>query len=130
MTNNARIGGILSIVSGGLGILGIIMGVLVGAFFVAMPFRSFEGGGPPEQFFNFFIVIWVVMGLISIAISALAIVGGVYALKKRYWGLALAGAIAGTISFFVTGIPAIIFIAIGKPEFIDQPPASTPPPYS
>jgi hypothetical protein len=47
----------------------------------------------------------------------LAIVGGAFALKKRHWPLALAGAIAGTITFFPCGIPAIIFVSLGKEEF-------------
>jgi hypothetical protein len=50
-------------------------------------------------------------------IGALGIVGGVYAIKKKHWALALAGAIAGTVTFFPCGIPAIIFVSLGKEEF-------------
>ena len=57
-------------------------------------------------------------GWIASALGAvLGIIGGVYALQRKYWGLALAGAIAGSISFFPCGIVAIIFTAMAKPEF-------------
>jgi hypothetical protein len=119
MQNYAKVGGVLSIVAGALGVFWMLAGALFASTFMAVPFNSYNGG-PPERFFAFVIVIWIVMGLSMVAIGVLAIVGGVYALKQKYWGLALAGAVAGTISFFPCGIPAIIFVSLGKPEFVDQ----------
>ena len=57
---------------------------------------------------------------ISIPITILgivAIMGGIYALKRRVWGLALAGSICSLVCVFFLGIPAIMFVAIGKGEF-------------
>jgi hypothetical protein len=44
-------------------------------------------------------------------------VGGIYALKRKVWGLALAGCICALIGPWILGIPAIIFVALGKNEF-------------
>jgi len=60
------------------------------------------------------ILVFVIPGLI---LGALSIIGGVFSLKRKYWGLALAGAIAAIFPFFPLGILAIIFVAMGKNEF-------------
>ena len=54
-----------------------------------------------------------------IALGAVAVVGGVCALKKRMWELALAGAICALFPLVVTpvGVLAIIFVSLGKKEF-------------
>jgi hypothetical protein len=66
----------------------------------------------------------IFLGLISIlpiAVGAVAIVGGVYALKRRKWGLALAGTICSLLTVAVLGIPALIFVVLGKDEFEVSP---------
>jgi len=55
------------------------------------------------------------VGLVAIMISILAVAGGLCALKRRVWGLALAGSICSLFCWL--GIPAIIFIALSKQEF-------------
>lgn len=56
-----------------------------------------------------------VMGLPAILISVVALAGGLCALKRRAWSLALAGSICSVFCWL--GIPAIIFIALSKREF-------------
>jgi hypothetical protein len=66
----------------------------------------------------------IFLGLIAIlpiAVGAVAIVGGVYALKRRRWGLALAGTICSLLTVAVLGIPALIFVVLGKDEFEASP---------
>jgi len=120
MGNNANVGGILSIVSGAFGILG-------GALYVAMiwmfnfmitsiPQQPMEPEFPQEMLY-IMAAIYGGMGLILALIGALAIVGGVFAIKKKHWAIALAGAIAATTTFFPCGIPAVIFVCLGKEEF-------------
>lgn len=63
---------------------------------------------------------WGWLGAIGaplIVLGIVAIVGGIYALKRRIWGLALAGSICALIGPWFLGIPAIIFVAMGKGEF-------------
>jgi len=50
------------------------------------------------------------------ALGIIALVGGVYAIKRKMWGLALAGAICSLLAFPL-GIPAIILIARSRGEF-------------
>ena len=125
MQNNARIGGILSIVAGGFGILGAGM-----AFFGIYMFRFMFGQSymygafqPPGDIFNFMAIFYAVIGLFLALLGVLAIVGGIFALKKKNWGLALAGAITSAVVFFPCGIAAVIFVTLGQPEFAVSGPA-------
>jgi hypothetical protein len=53
-----------------------------------------------------------------IILGIIAIVGGIYALKRRIWWLALVGSICALIGpWFILGILAIIFVSLGKGEF-------------
>ena len=59
---------------------------------------------------------WIA-AIILIAIGIVAIIGGSFALRKRVWGMALAGAICSLPSIWILAIPAIVFIAMSKQEF-------------
>jgi len=96
--------GILSIIAGAIEVLIGIVGAIVGS--IAGALLSFLGIG------------WVVAGAFAIPliIGIVAITGGIYALRRRAWGLALAGSICSIFIWFL-GIPAIIFAILGKKEF-------------
>ncbi|MBM3172593.1 MAG: hypothetical protein FJZ85_02560 [Chloroflexi bacterium] len=47
----------------------------------------------------------------------LAIVGGIFALQRKGWGLALAGSIVAFFGSWFLGIAAIVFTALAKEEF-------------
>lgn len=124
MQNNAKVGGILSIVSGVFGFLGAGFYILMIWMFNFMFTETYMPYGQepmppgfPHEMFQFIAIIYGTIGVCLALIGVLAIVGGVYALQRKHWGLALAGAIAGTITFFPCGIPAIIFVSLGKGEF-------------
>ncbi len=96
--------GILSIIAGAIGFFwGIVMATVGGIV------------GATEGIFWFGTI-----GAPLIAIGIVAIIGGVFALRKRTWGLALAGAICSLCvppyTWFLA-IPAIVFIALSKQEF-------------
>jgi len=126
MKNNAKVGGILSIVAGAWGALGALCLIIVGVVMVAM----MNGGGYSDYypgFSEFFVgAILIVVGFCCGLLGALAIVGGVFGLRKRHWGLSLAGSIASILTFWLCGIPAVIFTAMGKREFNGQAPPETP----
>jgi len=119
MNNNARIGGIISIISGAFGLVHFAISLFFIFIFnwiftqVSYPYHE----APPVDIFTFMGVFYGAIGLFLLLIGVLGIVGGVFILRKRRWGLALAGAIAGTFTFFPVGIPAIISVAMAKPEF-------------
>ena len=94
--------GILSIIAGATG---FFVGIVVAAVG--------EIAGEAEGIFWFGAI-----GAPLIALGIVAIVGGVFALRRRIWGLALAGAICSLPSVWVLAIPAIVFIAMSKKEFI------------
>ena len=64
---------------------------------------------------------WVsVIGAPFIILGIVAIVGGIFALRKRKWGVALAGAILALLCWpFGTplGIAAIVFVILGREQF-------------
>jgi hypothetical protein len=59
------------------------------------------------------------VGVLLMIIGIVAIVGGSFAIERRVWGLALAGAICALFPVHVAilGILAIIFVALSKGEF-------------
>ena len=65
------------------------------------------------------------VGMIFLALGVVAIIGGIFAIRRRVWGLALAGAICAlfptpsiaSILNIVFGILAIIFLALSRNEF-------------
>lgn len=124
------VGGVMSIISGGLGILEGLVFMLMGVLFGSLMSLADDASSSrltAEQFGRIFGVIYGAMGLFILIFGVLALVGGIYAVKKKHWGLALAGAIGGVLSFFPVGIVAVIFTALGKPEF-DTGNTAQPPP--
>jgi hypothetical protein len=99
--------GILDLV---VGVPGLIVGIICAVI-----------GG----FLTFFIAgLGALLGAPLIILSLVAIVGGVFAIRKRAWGFALAAAICGFIvglpfiaPAILLGIPAIVFTALGKGKF-------------
>ncbi len=95
------VGGILAIIGGAIEmIFGIVIAAVgsIGWFF-GMPW--FSAIGAPL----------IILGII-------AIVGGIYALRRRIWGLALAGSICALVGpWGLLGILSIIFVSLGKGEF-------------
>lgn len=57
------------------------------------------------------------MALPLLALAILAIIGGVYALQRKNWGLALAASIAAFFPSWVLGIPAIVLVSLSRDEF-------------
>jgi len=105
--------GILTIIAGFLGLLigiGLAVGFGIAGMMIGM-IPGFPGGG-----------LLVLLAIPGIILSIVAIVGGIYALKRRLWGLALAGAICALLFTlpllgWILAILAIIFVALGKGEF-------------
>lgn len=98
------------------GILGIISGV--GMLFVC--FWLILAGGITSIIGN--VPTWVTGLLFGLALpfallAILAVIGGIYAIRRKAWGLALAGSISAFFCCFILGIIAIPLIAISHSEF-------------
>jgi hypothetical protein len=59
----------------------------------------------------------VILFVIFITAGAISIIGGICALIRRVWGLALAGAIFSIFGFVILGVPALWLIMDAKKEF-------------
>lgn len=97
--------GILSIIAGAMQTIGGIVVAVVGGTIAGLPTVPIM-----PRIFGIIAIPIIILGI-------LAIVGGIYALKRKVWGLALAGCICSLFGPWFLGIPAIIFVAMGKGEF-------------
>jgi len=106
------IGGALSIVSSIVTALVLIIPVTIDHF-------RYLSGELPFSPVGIFFVSFFGLRVVLLTASVLAFVGGVLAVNRRCWVLALAGAIASTFSFssIFPGIIATILVAKSKKEF-------------
>lgn len=98
------------------GILDIIAGV---AMLFACFWLVLAGG---LTFFVGEVPQWVPALLFGLAIpfallAILAVIGGIYAIKRKVWGMALAGSIASFFCLFILGAIAIVLVALSRSEF-------------
>ena len=107
-----RVAGILNIVTGCLSLLGFLT-LLAGIVVTSNAFGIPGMDAVPD----FVPMILTIVAIPTLAIGVLALVGGIFGVRKRSWGLVLAGSIASIISFFVLGVIAIVFTVIAKEEF-------------
>jgi len=100
------------------GILGIIAGVVGIIFGIVIAVLGAIGGGVLAVF-RLPALGGMIVGAtaIPLILGIVAIVGSIYALMRRRWGLALAGSICSLFCVWFLGIPAIIFVILGKGEF-------------
>lgn len=112
--STAFVGGVLSIVSAGISLLWIF------GFLIAEYIRYYSGdlNFPPGS--AYFLAFGGLRIIVLIA-SLLAITGGIYAIKRKHWWLALTGVAFSILCFpMILGITAIIMLAISKNEFKTQ----------
>ena len=110
--------GILAIIAGAIGIGG---GALIVLFGGILGLVSALVGTLGEILISGFLGglggILGMAGGASIGLGIVALIGGIFALRRRRWGLALTGAILATICMQPLGILAIIFVSLGRREF-------------
>jgi hypothetical protein len=112
-------GGVLSIIAGAFEVIGVltVVGLIVGGL-VWGGFHPF----PPMQWmpgarFGLYITpLLGILGLPALALGVVAIIGGISALRRKSFGLSLAGAICA-LPMIILGILAIIFVSLSRKEF-------------
>jgi hypothetical protein len=127
-------GGVLSIVAG---IFQINNGAVLMAYFLTpgiMPDPDLICSFLPGLWFHWWeypipaMVGWhpsilcFIMGLSILVLGIIAIVGGISAIRRKRFGLSLAGAICALASGLL-GILAVVFVALGKREFRGEGPS-------
>jgi hypothetical protein len=116
--DKARTAGILTMIAG-------VMGVIqLGMIFLSMTMMnmlrtssSLSSKTFTAEYLTVMNNIYLGWGIVSIIFGILAIVGAIMAFRKKHWGWALAGSIAGILTFWPCGIAGIIFMSMAKPEF-------------
>lgn len=107
--NRARLGGVLTLVAG-------IVGLVSGFMFMLT-------GGNIESALTFPTTITTLNGLPTLIMGIIALAGGICAMRKRAFGFAVAGAVLSIVATFnlgiviILGILGIIFTSMGKKEF-------------
>ncbi|HEY78288.1 MAG TPA: hypothetical protein G4O09_04165 [Dehalococcoidia bacterium] len=111
------VAGVLNIVAGVSSLLGVL-GVIVAIIFVGsgpLFWDSFPGLGPLTV--GFLEGVLVITAVFLAVVGILPLLGGIYAVQRRKWGLALAGSIAAIFGSTPLGIAAVILLALSKDEF-------------
>lgn len=101
--------GILTLING---VLNVIVGIVFAALsgLIGSTWWGSMMGMAGWGWFGPFGAAFIVIGIISI-------IGGIFAIQRRVWGMALAGAICALFPAIIFGILSIIFVALGKKEF-------------
>jgi hypothetical protein len=97
------IGGVLILLGGIIGIISWGWTLAVGTAFSFIP-----GLG----------ALLMVCGIIGVVLSIIALLGGIFAIKRQKYGLALVGGICSLlVGYFILGLIGLILVAISKDEF-------------
>jgi len=120
------VGGIPQIISGVVLIVDSLLSYQHGMLIIYRFFLPFFPGrwqyyilwyGPSTAWSAQYIPVhWPLLGGLLCALGIVAVVGGISAIRRKSFGLSLAGAICALLSVF-SGILAVIFVALGKREF-------------
>jgi hypothetical protein len=108
-------GGVLNIISGIFGFIGsfflAFIAVVVNRAVAAGIIEDYPRLAElPAAFFWFLAFILFVLSLITL-------LGGVLAVQRKAWGLALAGSICAILHSNILGIIATVFVAMSRSEF-------------
>ena len=109
------VAGILDIVSAAFKLLGVLGVIIAGIVVPLNPYidPAKAAGGVPVNV----VALLLLAGIPLVIFLILALVGGIYALQRKKWGLALAGSIAALLPLSLLGIAAIILTTLSKNEF-------------
>ena len=112
-------GGILNIIVGAFEV--ISGGMMVALVCLWMPFRLWLLSYCPRFGGACGIadvpIWWMITEGLLLVLGIIAIVGGVSAIRRKSFGLSLAGAICALIPLNLLGLLAVIFVSLGKREF-------------
>ena len=101
------VGGVLILIGA---LVGIISGAILmwgGAMFLSIPMVGDAMAG-----------ILATCGIILVILGLIGLLGGIFAVMRRYWGLAILGGIFSMLTgYFILGLIGLILVAISKREF-------------
>ena len=110
-TSKPIVAGVLNIITGVLGLLGAYS-VYIG-FAITKGYLTAPGVNVPD----FVPAIVLATAIVTTVLAILPLIGGIYSLQRKTWGLTLAGSIISILVILPLGIPATILTASSKNEF-------------
>ncbi len=113
------VAGIFEIIDGAFSAM-VSLGLFIGAIVIGTgaTWAGFNEADFAPMTIGAVAAIVVVIAVVVLALAILELIAGISALQRKRWGLALAGSIAAAIPGNVLGILSIIFLAMGKDEFV------------
>jgi hypothetical protein len=109
-----KVGGILTIICGSFYIVIVLTFVVISIITGAIEQSNIDPEG-----YKTTMILTIVLFVVTI-MGIAAIIGGIFALRRKVWKMALAGAILSIVSSWIMGIIAVAFIAISRKEFGDN----------
>mgnify|MGYP001141298818 CR=1 FL=1 len=115
-------GGIVTIITGAFeviagGLIATLMTVSIPLWHPNLPFSpGFWGSFGLATVPSWIVIVGIVLAVLGIV----AIVGGICAVRRKGFGLSLAGAICALLPFNILGLLAVIFVSLGRKEFGGQ----------
>jgi hypothetical protein len=110
--------GILNIITGALSAFSVIALIVT---VIAVDTWTFIGSMVPAEempfVFSIINIILISLLLLSVMHTIFPILGGVFALRRRRWGWALAGSIVAIVALLPLGVASTIFVSLAKDEF-------------
>jgi hypothetical protein len=103
------VAGILTLISGGFRLLGVL-GIIVASIFISFAPRMNDAAHYP-------FLILLILGIFLLISGVIAVIGGIYTLRRRNWGMSLAGAILAFLPFNLLGLASIILLILCRQEF-------------
>jgi hypothetical protein len=114
-TAKATVAGVLDIIAGGMALIGGVvlvgLGALGSSVLASVP-ADVHGAVKLLP-----LLIFYPLALLLFAQGAVAIAGGVAALNRRSFGLAVAGSIIAVLLFLPLGVVALVLTIMAEPEF-------------
>ena len=107
------LGGLLELIAGGI-VLSIARNIMLGGPLRPIPHIPWMPG--LEIQLVFFPTRVIIVGILILVLGAIGVAGGISALRRKSFGLSLAGAIC-IIPTILFGILAVIFVVVSKREF-------------
>ena len=115
----STVAGVLTVVIGGIDVLAFLGSIVVVTLFGASSRFTDYVNDQIYPMTSAFFLGWMIAAAVFFAVVAvLAILGGISALERKRWGLALAGSIVAIFGpWWPIGITAVVFTALGRDEF-------------
>jgi hypothetical protein len=115
-TSKATVAGVLSLIAGGSAILGGVvlatLGIIGSSALVLV-----HDPDLPQLVKLLPLLFFYTLALLLFVSGGVAVAGGVAALQRRSWGMALAGSVAAVLCVLPLGAIAVILLVMGEGEF-------------